>query len=202
MSKEYHVALTGYDNAEGSKVNPFRTISQAAKVAEAGDKVIVHAGIYREWVKPAHSGYSDINRITYEAGEGEAAVIKGSEQITAWEPLDGTVWKVVLSNTFFGDYNPYKEALGGDWFVHPEDGSVHAGEVYLNGKSFYEAKSLDEVKNPIRRTSGYNPPWSKREELLLDPDASIYQWYAEVSQTDTTIYANFQGADQIGRAHV
>jgi alpha-L-arabinofuranosidase len=94
MNKEFHVAVTGSDFADGTKEHPFRTISKAAKVAETGDKVIVHEGEYREWVKPEHSGYSNISRITYEAAEGEKVVIKGSERIQDWEPYEGTVWKV------------------------------------------------------------------------------------------------------------
>lgn len=194
MNYEYHVAVTGCDYADGSKSNPFKTISKAAKTAETGDTIIVHEGTYREWVKPVHSGYSDINRITYKAADGEKVIIKGSEQINTWQLYEGTVWSVTLDNSFFSDYNPYKESLGGDWFVYPEDGSVHAGDVYLNGKSFYEAKSIEEVKNPVKRTSGYNPPWSNRIELLADPEGSIYQWYANVTDTETTIYANFHGS--------
>ncbi|WP_069998592.1 right-handed parallel beta-helix repeat-containing protein [Cellulosilyticum sp. I15G10I2] len=195
MNKIFHVAVTGCDNAAGTKENPFKTISKAAQVAETGDTIIVHEGEYREWVKPAHSGYSNINRITYEAAKGERVVIKGSERITTWECLEGTVWKVVLPNTMFGDYNPYKETLSGDWLIHPEDRSLHPGDVYLNGKSFYEARSLDEIRHSIKRETGFNPPWTKRTEKLLDPEGSIYGWYAEVDDKTTTLYANFHGAD-------
>lgn len=195
MNHEYHVAVTGNDTAAGSKENPFRTIAKAARIAETGDTIIVHEGTYREWVRPEHSGYSDINRITYQAAKGEKVIIKGSEQITTWEPYDGTVWKVTLSNSMFGDYNPYTESLTGDWFVYPDDGSVHTGDVYLNGKSFYEAKSIEEVKNPVKRTNGCNPHWTNRVELLLDPDGSLYQWFAEVNDSETIIYANFHGSD-------
>ena len=87
MNKAFHVAVTGSDFADGTKEHPFRTISKAAKIAETGDKVIVHEGEYREWVKPEHSGYSNISRITYEAAEGEKVVIKGSERIQGWEKL-------------------------------------------------------------------------------------------------------------------
>ena len=195
MNREYHVAVTGSDYAKGSKEDPFRTIQRAAKAAETGDKVIVHEGEYREWVKPEHSGYSDISRIVYEAAEGEKVVIKGSERIQNWENTEGTVWKAVIPNTVFGDYNPYKEPLWGDWFIYPDDNSVHAGDVYLNGKSFYEAKSLDEVRNPQIRTEGYNPPWTKHPEPIKDKEWTIYQWYAETDHENTYIYANFQGAD-------
>ena len=84
MKKEIHVAVTGSDSAEGTQAHPFRTISKAARVAETGDRVIVHEGEYREWAKPEHSGYSHISRITYEAAEGEKVGIKVSERIQGW----------------------------------------------------------------------------------------------------------------------
>ncbi len=193
--REYHVAKTGSDYADGSKEHPFLTISQAAFTAQSGDHIIVHEGEYREWVKPAHGGRSDIERIIYEAAEGEKVVIKGSERITDWTKVEGNVWKAVLPNTFFGDYNPYKEVLGGDWYIYPEKETLHPGEVYLNGKSFYEAQSLEEVLHPVKREYGVNPPWTKHPEPLLHPEDTVYQWYAAVSETETVIYANFQGAD-------
>ena len=146
-------------------------------------------------VKPAQGGTSSVSRITYEAAEGERVVIKGSEQITCWEPVEGSVWKAVLPNSFFGTYNPYKEVLGGDWFIYPNDNSLHTGDVYLNGKSFYEAKSLEEVKNPVIRTEGVNPPWTRHPEPILHPEDTMYQWYAETDQETTVIYANFQGVN-------
>lgn len=193
--REYHVAVTGCDFEDGTKDHPFRTISKAALLAMPGDRVIVHEGEYREWVKPAQGGTSSVSRITYEAAEGERVVIKGSEQITCWEPVEGSLWKAVLPNSFFGTYNPYKEVLGGDWFIYPNDNSLHAGDVYLNGKSFYEAKSLEEVKNPVIRTEGVNPPWTRHPEPILHPEDTMYQWYAETDQETTVIYANFQGVN-------
>ena len=193
--REYHVAVTGCDFEDGTKDHPFRTISRAALLAMPGDRVIVHEGEYREWVKPAQGGTSSVSRITYEAAEGERVVIKGSEQITCWEPVEGSVWKAVLHNSFFGTYNPYKEVLGGDWFIYPNDNSLHTGDVYLNGKSFYEAKSLEEVKNPVIRTEGVNPPWTRHPEPILHPEDTMYQWYAETDQETTVIYANFQGVN-------
>lgn len=191
--REYHVAKSGCDFTDGTQEHPFLTISKAAEMAISGDHIIVHEGVYREWVKPAHGGHSNTERIVYEAAPGEKVVIKGSEQIKNWEPVEGNVWKVTLPNSFFGSYNPYKEILGGDWFVYPADNSLHTGDVYMNGKSFYEAKTLEEVKEPVVRTEGYNPPWTKHAEILPHPEDTIYQWYTESDQENTTIYANFQG---------
>jgi alpha-N-arabinofuranosidase len=195
MKKEIHVAVTGCDFAQGTREHPFRTISKAAKIAETGDKIIVHEGEYREWVKPEHSGYSNLSRITYEVAEGEKVVIKGSERIQNWEKVEGTVWKAVLSNDFFGEFNPYRELVTGDWLLYTPGMYRHLGDVYLNGVSFYEANSLDEVKNPAERTGVIVVPWTGKFEKILHPEQTIYQWYSEVDDENTTIYANFHGAD-------
>jgi hypothetical protein len=106
--REYYVAVTGSDKGKGTKEQPYRTISKAALEALPGDRVIVSGGEYREWVKPAHGGHSNVTRITYEGAPGEKVVIKGSERIASWEQVEGNVWKVILYNDFFGSYNPYK----------------------------------------------------------------------------------------------
>jgi parallel beta-helix repeat protein len=73
-SRYYYVSIHGNDNNSGTKVLPFRTISKAAKDAEAGDVVLISAGIYYEIVTPQHSGEPD-KYITYQnAGDGEVII--------------------------------------------------------------------------------------------------------------------------------
>lgn len=194
-TKIYHVAKHGNDQNQGALDAPFLTIQKAADLAAAGDRVIVHEGEYREWVKPRNGGLSDNCRIVYEAAEGEHVVIKGSERITGWEKMEGTVWKVCLPNSMFGSYNPYTEEICGDWLVDPWDHRVHAGEVYLNGKSFYEAHSLEEVKCPKKRLSSIYETWGMRTESILEPEQTVYQWYCQIEDDNTILYANFQGTD-------
>lgn len=195
MSYEYHVAVNGCDGSDGSREHPFRSISRAAEIAEAGDRVIVHQGTYREWVNPGNSGRSAFDRIVYEAAPGEKVIIKGSEQIRSWEKAEDTVWKAVIPNSLFGDFNPYKQVLWGDWLRYPLDYSLHLGDVYLNGKSFYEVPSYEEALHPVMRTKGNNPPWTNHEELILEPEQTIYVWFAQVEKEETIIYANFHEYD-------
>ncbi|MEV0425681.1 DUF1565 domain-containing protein [Micromonospora sp. NPDC050495] len=149
MASVFHVATSGSDRADGSAERPFRTINRAAGVAQPGDTVLVHAGQYREWVKPRYGGLSDARRITYQAAPGEHVVIKGSERITGWEPLGGTVWRAVVDNSLFGSFNPFAEELTGDWIVYPKGAPRrHLGDVYLNGLSGYEVASRAEVDDP------------------------------------------------------
>ncbi len=194
MNKEYHVSKKGSDFNDGSINAPFLTIDKAAQTANYGDTVIVHEGTYREWVKPHNGGNDEQSRVVYKAANGEKVIIKGSEIIDNWQKVDSTVWKAVVDNKIFGDYNPYKEDLNGDWYMYPTDKSVHAGDVYLNGKSFYEAKSIEEVKTALIRTE-YKPPLNARMEYLPHPEDSKYQYFADVQNETTTIYANFHDAN-------
>src|SRR5688572_1043280 len=54
----YFVSTGGDDGSPGSESAPFRTIQQAANVAQPGDTVLVRGGTYRETVRPARSGNS------------------------------------------------------------------------------------------------------------------------------------------------
>lgn len=189
---EYHVAVNGNDRGTGSVQDPFATISKAAQTAKSGDVVTVHEGVYREWVRPACGGRSESERIVYQAAQGEHVVIKGSERVECWEHCRGSMWKTEISNSIFGEYNPFEHALWGDWLIWPENRSVHAGDVYMNGMSMYEAATIEELENPIMRTEGYNPPWTKHKEPIPHPGNTLYQWYADVQDKKTVIYANFQ----------
>ena len=189
----YHVAKSGADTNSGAENNPFLTIEAAAKAARAGDTVVVHAGEYREWVKPLYGGHSNIRRITYCAAEGEKVVIKGSERIQCWENVEGSVWKAVLPNTMFGDYNPYVETIIGDWLENGYE-KAHLGDVYLNGMSFYEAESLAAVSNPVPRTETLDH-WTQEIVPVNDVAQTQYLWFAQVDPDTTTVYANFQGTD-------
>ncbi len=175
---EYHVSKTGNDSNPGTSTEPFLSISKAAKIAVPGDTITVHAGTYREWVNPARGGKNDAERIVYRAAPGEKAEIKGSEVITGWENLGDGIWKVILPNSFFKDYNPYKDSVFGDWFY--DMGRIHhTGEVFLNGKSLFEKESLDLVYKPVPNTS------------IKDTLGSTYTWYCESDEENTIIWANF-----------
>jgi hypothetical protein len=195
MTSILHVATSGSDTADGSADRPFRTINRAAAVAQAGDTVVVHAGEYREWVKPRHGGLSDTRRIAYEAAAGERVVIKGSERVTGWEPAGGTVWKATVPNSLFGSFNPFAEEIAGDWIVYRKDApKKHLGDVYLNGLSFYEVSSLAEVADPQLRTEVIDD-WTGVVDRVRNPDQTRLVWYAEVGAAATTVWANFQDAD-------
>lgn len=190
----FHVAKKGAHGNAGTKEAPFSTINQAAKVAAAGDTVIVHEGIYRESVNPINTGISNQRRITYQAADGESVIIKGSERITNWEKIKGTVWKAVISNTLFGHYNPYEEEVNGDWVWLYQNPIVHTGDVYLDGQSFYEATSKEALYEACERLEVHD---FMINETVAEPypERTKYQWLAEVTESETVIYANFHEYD-------
>ena len=99
MAREYHVAKYGCDKNNGTKENPFLTISRAAKLADEGDTVIVHEGEYREYVNPAHGARNELGRIVYMAAEGEKAVILEAVNNTRKNPLDVTPSQITTDPT-------------------------------------------------------------------------------------------------------
>jgi alpha-N-arabinofuranosidase len=168
-AREIHVSKTGSDSASGRLTGPYLTINKAASVAMPGDTVTIHAGTYREWVKPVRGGTDENRRITYRAAPDQKVFIKGSERISSWTYEADGVWKVELPNSFFGEYNPYALVLSGGWLNYGKWN--HRGDVYLNGEAFYEKKTEQEVQE------------------------SLHSWFCEVNEEATTIWANFDKAN-------
>ena len=167
-------------DGNGSIEMPFRHINDAAKVAKAGDQVLVAPGVYREYVDPQYGGTEDAP-IVYKSQEPLGAIITGAEEVKSWKRYQDSVWVCRVNNGVFGNYNPYTTIVGGDWYFAPT--VRHTGAVYLNGRQLYEAETLEEcIKGEV-----YTPSW--------EPEYSIYKWYTQQEDGETVIYANFQGYD-------
>jgi alpha-N-arabinofuranosidase len=170
---DFHVAPHGNDANPGTPTAPFRTIQHAADLAQAGDVITVHEGVYRERISPPRGGESDTKRIVYQAAPGEKVEIKGSEVVKNWVKVGNDTWKVTLPNAFFGSFNPYSDLIHGDWFS-PKGRNHHTGAVYLNGDWLTEAAKLDDVMKPMESTA---------------------LWFGEVDEKNTTISAQFKGVN-------
>ena len=166
----YYVKQNNPFGGDGSKENPFTTISQAAEIAMPGDTVLIGDGIYREWVSPKNGGTDENNRITYKNIEGTHPIISGSEIVTGWEQTEDTIFKCVLPRSMFGDFCPFEVELGGDWY-YPCNHVNHTGEVYANGTSLCESDTLEAIK-----------------ELNKD------SWYASVDGDTITVWVYMQNA--------
>ncbi len=166
QARNIYVSPAGSNQNNGSEQSPYLTISKAASVAIAGDSVIIHAGTYRERVSPANSGLSPARRITYIAAPNEKVYLKGSDEIKGWRKFSGNVWRVVILNSHFGEYNPYEINLFGDWLHKGKDRSL--GEVYIDGRPLNEQPKIEDVKS-----------------------LEVGRWHSTVDDKNTTIYANF-----------
>ena len=194
MNQILHVSVSGNDTADGSEATPLRTIDRAAELAWPGDTVRVHAGTYREWVRPRRGGLSDTRRITFEAAPGEHVVITGSEPITDWEKVSGDVWRTRVPHSVFGEWNPFAEPIRGDWLVRPHDPHVHAGDVYVNGVSGYEVATAAAVAERVERTEVLDD-WTGLTVPVARPESTRYQWHAEVGEAETVITALLPDVD-------
>ena len=172
-AKEFHVSVSGNDHNDGTSSKPYKTISAAARVAQPGDMITVHEGVYRERIEPPRGGESDAKRIIYQAAPGEKVEIKGSEVIKNWVKVQDNVWKVTVPNAFFGSFNPYSDLIHGDWFDH-KGREHHTGAVYLKGEWLTEAAKLDHV---------------------LEPAGATPLWFGQVDKDSTTIWTQFKGVN-------
>ena len=98
IGKVYHVAKTSSasDANSGTEKYPFATISKAAKIAKAGDTVIIHAGTYREVLRPENSG-TKASPIIFRAAEGEKVTISALEPVTEFVKYDENIYCAALT---------------------------------------------------------------------------------------------------------
>ncbi len=170
-AKEYHVTKKGNDKNSGLVDAPFLTIQAAANIAVPGDVIIVHEGIYREEITPPRGGISDDRRIVYQAATGENVEIRGSEVVDNWKEESDGIWKVIIPNSLFGEFNPFADIVNGDWF-NAKGRKHHTGCVYQDREWLFEAASK-EALDSLKRKS----------------------WFAEVSYETTTVWATFEGGN-------
>ena len=140
------------DEGDGSARHPFLTINRAAAVVQAGERVLVRAGIYREQVQPARGGDGPDRMITYEAEPGATVVIRGSCVLpTTWQRAAGSVWKLRLPQKDFAEHNPFaydnideREIMPGDWNAL-RDGPKLAAYTLKRGLIFQKGQRLNQV---------------------------------------------------------
>lgn len=167
---------------DGSQMHPYKTISQAAAVAQPGDEILVAPGVYREEVSPRWAGKKR-QSIVYRSAVPRGAVITGAEPAKGWQPYQEDTWLLTVPNSFFGAYNPYTTLVWGDWLN--QGIPCHTGEVFLGDKSLYECDSLEKVLHPVPNDESW------------DVEFTTHTWYTAQSEDgeNTLIYANFQGKD-------
>ena len=176
----YYVNINASRDGDGSKAMPFKHIDDAARIAVAGDEIVVAPGVYREKVTPRNAGTEDA-RIVYRSEQPLGAVITGAEVLTGWKRFKGSVWVNRVDNGVFGSYNPYTTMVCGDWYFAPA--VRHTGAVFLNDNMMYETVTLEECEK------------AEADPCAFDAELSTWKWYTEQDGNETVIYANFKELD-------
>ena len=100
---EYYVAPKGNDawsgrvptpNAQGTD-GPWRTLKQAAAQTAAGDVCHLRAGVYRETLRPAHSGRPG-QPVVFRNYQEEIAVLTGTEPLNAWQAEEAGIFSAAM----------------------------------------------------------------------------------------------------------
>jgi len=146
------------DQHPGTEQQPLRSIQAAARLAQPGDTVLVHAGIYRERVAPPRGGSPGLP-ITYLAARGESVVVKASE---IWQPdwqaladrpgvYEGSFATVDFAlkpappQSFFPTaathYNPYLDTLR----AVPSGDTLSLGQVFVEGNPLTQVGRLADL---------------------------------------------------------
>jgi len=172
--RTYHVAQChpqASDENPGSESRPWRTISKAAAALQPGERVVVHRGVYREWVQTERGGTGPDQMIWYEAAPGEDVQLKGSEVWTPeWQLVEGA-WRVELNPKLFIGENPFAmenfppQSLD-EWKRFPSM-ELRRGQLFLDGRP------LNQVSNPEDLLKAENSFW-------VEPDGNALRiWLAE-----------------------
>lgn len=161
-SKTYHVGRNNpaaSDSGPGTAEQPFATINQAAGILLPGEKVVVHAGTYRECVRPARGGNAPDQMIAYEAAPGEEVFVVGSEQlVTGYTPSTGwhvkrkqpgaAVWRAEFPAAWFIGYNPFMaNNFTSEYGAFVKNWSKEENEQFLlrRGMVFVDGRPLRQV---------------------------------------------------------
>jgi len=179
FSKTYYVdnqSARANDNGPGTKSRPFRTINKAAQVLQAGERVVIATGTYRECVRPARGGTGPTQMISYEAAPNAKVFVKGSEVLKdGWQQesipvrrfgggLGGQgesqiAWQHDLTGTMFPDaYDPFAlDSAPGDR-VWLDTKNVDMGPYFRRrGLVFVDGKPLEPMEQLRELASAHLP---------------------------------------------
>ena len=152
------------DAGPGTADQPFERIAPAAKRARPGDTVRVHAGVYRERVKPARGGEPG-RPIVYEAAEGERVIIRGSDVLELdWGQHEAMV--DVLRGEIHPRYRGEVAALDTRLAAGAAVGTV--AQLFIDGEEMVEVRDDDALNRP--GTWRFDPDAGA---ILLHPPAGV-----------------------------
>ena len=165
------------DENDGTEEMPYKTINAAAAVAKAGDKIIVHEGIYRETVTPKNDGVPGAP-IVIEGADGEAVTVSGAEEIK----------KMVK----------YKDST---YFAKVPEAKEFRNQVFVNGEAYAQGRhpNAPNVDGRIVMSDyvDLGPLWPMEGDIANSDNQNKYVLTSEKSLTEKKKnywkYSVFQG---------
>ena len=181
------------DAGEGTADRPFRTINRAAQAVQAGQRVLVKPGIYREHVQPLHGGTGHDNMVTFEGEPGHEVIIRGScvlpktwqRSIKSQPAAPASAWTLRLPESEFAQDNPFSRSniderdRNGIYMQFPKQ----APYTYKRGLLFQDGKRLKQVARYEDLAAAAGTYWVDEGGWVLyarllgdtDPNASLME---------------------------
>lgn len=180
FTKTYYVdgqAKNADDSGPGTKERPFKTINHAAQALQPGERVVIAAGVYREFIQPARGGTGPDAMISYEAAPGATVVVKGSAVVKDWKPSEGwnfgvdpetkkpvRAWELKLDPKLFpNSCNPFEvdNVIGNKtWLRYAEDNMAtyfrRRGLVFVDGHPLEPVETASDLGNTTRPLNYFN----------------------------------------------
>jgi len=89
------------DDGAGTQEHPWKTITKAAAMVKAGDRVMIRDGVYRETVA-LKAGGTPQAPIVFEAAPGARVVVTGADHLTGWHKTqeDRAIYDIAWPHRF------------------------------------------------------------------------------------------------------
>ncbi|WP_158967905.1 right-handed parallel beta-helix repeat-containing protein [Paraglaciecola sp. L3A3] len=96
-AKTLYVATDGDDSNDGQMASPLATFSQANSLLEAGDTLIIKAGVYRQTLQVSKSG-NEQSPILIKAEDNAEVIIRGTEPVSGWSVYQGNIYQANVNS--------------------------------------------------------------------------------------------------------
>ncbi|HVT72401.1 MAG TPA: right-handed parallel beta-helix repeat-containing protein [Lacunisphaera sp.] len=216
FTKTYFVdgqAKNADDAGPGTPAQPFKTVNHAAQVLQPGERVVIAAGVYREFVQPARGGTGPGAMISYEAAPGATVVLKGSAVVTGWKPGTGwnygidpatkqpvKAWELRLDPGLFPNgYNPFEvdNVIGNRyWINYAKDNMANyfrrRGLVFVDGRPLEPVESPMNLAGPSPRSLNF---WSDVRWTPLFEEFSPYAGKVWIEPNGMTLHIRLANDD-------
>ena len=177
--KTLHVSPIGGKNATGTSDDPISTIARATLDAEAGDRIILHGGVYREGGLFAGLKGLPEKPLIITAADGEQPVVDGSVTIPRgdmrWKDEGNGLWSIGMPTD--NDYVGYVAQNGIRMYWYKSLENIKQGEILLNNNTpssvgrgwFYNKES----KNLYLRTGDESIPTTHSYNVAVHPYGAL-----------------------------